>query len=81
VIWITDIGNFVGRIIRAARLVVPTERSLHMLAALAQNLLAISRQIDAFLNGETPGEAEDYGRLYAEFEDAVAELSEAMATS
>ncbi len=51
-----------------------------MLAALVQNLLAISRRIDAFLNGETPGDAEDYGRLYAEFEDAVAQLSEAMAT-
>jgi hypothetical protein len=52
-----------------------------MLSALVQNLLAISRQIDAFLSGETPGDAEDYGRLCAEFEDAVAELSEAKATS
>jgi hypothetical protein len=48
-----------------------------MLAALVQNLLAISRQIDAFLNGETPGDAEDYVRLFDQFEDAVAALSEA----
>ncbi len=52
-----------------------------MLVALAQNLLAISRQIDAFLNGEISDEAEDYSGLCAKFEAAVAELSEAMATS
>jgi hypothetical protein len=51
-----------------------------MLSALVQKLLAISRRIDAFLNGETPGDAEAFGRLYAEFEDAVAELSDAVAT-
>jgi hypothetical protein len=50
-----------------------------MLAALAQKVLAISRKIDAFVSRQTPGDAEELGRLWAEFEDAVAEL-EAMAT-
>jgi hypothetical protein len=50
-----------------------------MFDALVQNLLAISRQIDAFLNGHTPDD-EDCDRLLADFEDAVAELSDAMAS-